>query len=269
VAAEIATPLALDRLRRIHHAYVASGYDYLDHSTKLIKDEWDVDPKSSKYVALAQANRFVTRLPSGEISRRQVFQAFDDAIAKIEKMRAVNPQLLFNDALVAVMAWGFQPGSYGPWRTNEMLSSNNAKNLLREVYGVLHSPNGGPVEGYRRLTRKLDRMGPAFGTKFLYFASPEENRAPILDSVVANWLWRHGIRGSKSEWINPLPWKSGNYQRYIWFCDEVAADLRIQDRGLIEYLMFVDARYSDYLEAERTHPWWLTRSITNGWSATG
>jgi hypothetical protein len=52
---------------------------------------------------------------------------------------------------------------------------------------------GGPVKAYAFLgdngVPRLARLGPAFGTKFLYFCSPASGRpALILDRLVAAWL---------------------------------------------------------------------------------
>jgi hypothetical protein len=142
---------------------------------------------------------------------------------------------------------------------------DDALTILLEVFDELKSDSGKPIDAYKKLSGKITRLGPAFGTKFLYFASSEADRAPILDAVVANWLWKYGVRDSKGKWLSAVPWKSTNYQRYLDFCDEACRELQVTDRGLIEYLMFIDAQYSDYLELGKRQPGWVTKVNRPGW----
>jgi len=58
------------------------------------------------------------------------------------------------------------------------------------------------------------------------------------------------------------------YERYVQFCAEICELLDIDDRGLVEYLMFVDAQYSDYLELWKAQPLWITSAAPLGWHAS-
>jgi hypothetical protein len=53
-------------------------------------------------------------------------------------------------------------------------------------------------------------LGPAFGTKFLYFCSPPGRGALILDRMVANWL-----RTQTGLSLNQVRWSSQTYARYL------------------------------------------------------
>jgi hypothetical protein len=74
---------------------------------------------------------------------------------------------------------------------------------------------GGPVQAYARSgdhgAGRLAGLGPAFGTKFLYFCSGPGNRpALILDRLVAQWL-----RGNIHITINEVRWSVATYTRYL------------------------------------------------------
>lgn len=254
--------VAFERLHALYSAYLASGFDYLDHSTPFEREEWCGESIAENYEKVHLAKGFVDRIDGNQISRRDVFSAVD----KVGVPQALHPDIVVRQAFVAIMAWGFRPRSYGPWRTNEMLSSKEIVRTMGLAHSALHDAAGGPTVAYRRIQKKVNRLGPAFGTKVLYFLSPTLNRAPIFDSVVANWLWRYGIRDAKGKWLSPIQWKVQTYERYVEFVSYAAEDLDIDDRGLVEYLMFVDARHSDHLAAGHDHPNWLTESGLGGWA---
>ena len=89
-------------------------------------------------------------------------------------------------AFLTVMAWGYGQVGYGPFR------------VRRPFLG----DNGVP---------RLARLGPAFGTKFLYFCSPAGSRpALILDRLVAAWL-----RENADLSLNEVRWSVWTYERYL------------------------------------------------------
>ena len=261
---------ALERLKVLHAGLKPFPGEYENQSTGLNPSEWSGENAEKKYPKVFVHSGFVTSIASNEkISRADVFSAFDlvsQESSQVARMKALG------EAFVAAMAWGFRPNSYGPFRTNEMLKNisgetqrRDARTILLEVFDELKSGSGKPIDAYVKLSRKITGLGPAFGTKFLYFASREDDRAPILDAVVANWLWKYGVRDSKGKWLSAVPWKRANYQRYLEFCDAACLQLSVTDRGLIEYLMFIDAQYSDYLELGKRQPVWVTRVNRPGW----
>jgi hypothetical protein len=97
------------------------------------------------------------------------------------------------------MAWGYGRVGYGPYRVHRVLETTlDAGSILQSAAGELGS--GGPVRAYVLLgehgAARLPGLGPAFGTKFLYFCSPSgASPALILDRLVADWLREHaGLR---------------------------------------------------------------------------
>ena len=270
---ELLPAKALERLKVLHAGLKPFPGEYENQSTDLKPTEWSGENAEKKYPKVFQLSGFVTSIASNEkISRADVFNAFDS----VRKGRSPEERVkAMGEAFVAAMAWGFRPNSYGPFRTNEMLENSkpnqerdDALTILLEIFDELKSESGRPIDAYKKLSGKITRLGPAFGTKFLYFASSEDDRAPILDAVVANWLWKYGVRDSKGKWLSAVPWKSTNYQRYLDFCDDACLQLQVTDRGLIEYLMFIDAQYSDYIELGTRQPAWVTKVNRPGWPET-
>lgn len=247
---KVATDASVERLKINFKCYVDSKSDYLEHWMNLNETEW-----SNKFPHIEENNGALVRMRTQRVSRRQVFDVFAD----VDYQRAT-----LTEAFVAAMAWGFKPNSYGPFRTSVMLSKPRHGRTVQEV---LESAAGisNPLDAYKALSNSLERLGPAFGTKFLYFTSTSDNRAPIFDAVVAKWLWRYGVRNSKGNWMSPVGWNPNTYGRYVEFCSEVCEQLGTDDRGLIEYLMFVDAQYSDYLEQGKAQPLWVASATPIGW----
>ena len=254
--------VAFERLHALYSAYLASGFDYLDHSTPFDREEWYDVSNAEGHEMLRLGIGYVHRIGRDQISRRQVFSAVEN----VGVPQALHRDAVLWQAFVAIMVWNFRPGSYGPWLADEMLSTEEMRRSMRSAREALNDVAGGPTVAYRRIARKINRLGPAFGTKVLYFLSPVGNRAPIFDSVVANWMWRYGVCGASGKSLSPVQWSVKTYGYYVDFVTQAALDLDIGDRGLVEYLMFVDARHSDHLAAGHDHPNWLTESGLGGWS---
>jgi hypothetical protein len=87
--------------------------------------------------------------------------------------------------------------------------------------------SGGPAAAYARLgdhgIAALPGLGPAFGTKFLYFCSPPGDRtALILDRLVAEWL-----RGNAGLRLNEVRWSAQAYQHYLTTMSDWASEAAI------------------------------------------
>jgi hypothetical protein len=117
-------------------------------------------------------------------------------------------------AFLAVMAWGYGRVGYGPFRVQRMLdAAPDAGVWLQTAAGELSE--GDPAAAYRVLgdhgMSRLPGLGPAFGTKFLYFCSPAgEHPALILDRLVAAWL-----RENTSLAVAEGRWSPRTYERYL------------------------------------------------------
>lgn len=126
---------------------------------------------------------------------------------------------------LVAMIWGYGSTGYGPWRVEQMFGSiSDPATALHRVACVLFEQ--GPEEAYSILAgeSRMSKLGPAFGTKFLYFCrQPESGRnALILDRLVADWLAQNSdIR------INPVPWSRRTYARYLERMHEWAERLSV------------------------------------------
>lgn len=128
---------------------------------------------------------------SGKISRLDVFDV----------ARQSHSSGKWRPLLIASYIWGQGPNGYGPHRLRQILASaprggSDVDVCLRDAVAVMQS--GHAVDGYRRLRGAVPGLGPAFFTKFLYFAAAAsgacgasiqlESHKPaplILDAVVA------------------------------------------------------------------------------------
>jgi hypothetical protein len=95
---------------------------------------------------------------------------------------------------------------------------------------------GGPA-AFKLLARtRLNGLGVAFATKYLFFCSLDHAAPPalILDSQVRGWL------ASNLGWRLSLAWNVRDYEEYVQAVVEWAGELRIEP-GEVEALIFTDA----------------------------
>lgn len=173
-------------------------------------------PRQHWIVAFPSHGATFTALPN-HLDRSAVRQACVHAAAS-----PVDAERSF----LAVMAWGYGRVGYGPFRVRRVLDAvPNAGVQLQAAAGA--AAEGRPVEAYTHLgdrgTARLPYLGPAFGTKFLYFCSSTGRRpALILDRLVARWL-----RENVGLVFNEVRWSVSTYARYletmVGWADELAA----------------------------------------------
>lgn len=116
-------------------------------------------------------------------------------------------------AFVIVMAWGYGTVGYGRWRTARILQTNaRAPDQLVVVAQRLAERGALDAFGLLGGDCRLWGLGPAFGTKYLYFC-PQSAAGPqalILDQLVARWLAR-----CVDESFNAGSWSPRTYRRYL------------------------------------------------------
>lgn len=156
------------------------------------------------------------------------------------------------EAFLAVMAWAYGDVGYGRFRTARVFGSrpDAALRLQAVARAVVQE---GAAAGYRALatTSRLGGLGPAFGTKLLYFwqAPDARPRALILDAFLSRWLDREaGLR------IDSVQWSVAAYRRYLAQMHEWADELGIAPDDL-EMCIFRE-------EASRRGSQWGTRTIS-------
>lgn len=158
-----------------------------------------------------------------------------DVLAQVENSRldVEDTEWLF----LAVMAWGFGRVGYGVWRTSTMLDGiPDAPVRLLKVREILRLSDA--ISGYESLCGicRIPNLGPAFGTKYLYFlGSSDPVEAPlILDKLVASWLNRNTDVS-----INSSVWSVSTYRHYLFKMRSWAAALHVSPVDL-ESCIFQD-----------------------------
>jgi hypothetical protein len=151
-------------------------------------------------------------------SRTATFIALPDRLDRTAVRRAcVNAAVSPADAeraFLAVMAWGYGRTGYGPFRVRRVLATASAVGAQLQA-AASTAARGQPVEAYRCLgghgKARLPYLGPAFGSKFLYFCSSiGPQPALILDRLVARWL-----RQNVDLAFNQVRWSVSTYARYL------------------------------------------------------
>jgi hypothetical protein len=133
------------------------------------------------------------------------------------------------------MCWGYGTTGYGPYRTARVLEDSEAPAKLahaRELTGT-----EGPIASYRFLATegRIAGLGPAFGTKYLYFTDEERAGSLILDRIMADsFLELSGIR------IDPVKWNVKDYGGYLAMMALWGEALGVEAE-VLERLVFVAA----------------------------
>jgi hypothetical protein len=138
-----------------------------------------------------------------------------------------------------VMIWGYGVVGYGSFRTKKMFGSSDFLAKVEESYRL--SRSGHFLDAYRFLSKnRIEWLGPAFATKWISFASPTSNPAPIYDSFVSKWFGHvvPDVFGPISS--SSLPWNLKTYATYVNWMQEQAGLLNV-NIGDLELLIFQDA----------------------------
>jgi len=122
-------------------------------------------------------------------------------------------------AFLLAMVWGYGPVGYGPFRTMRILEAPHASERLLEVAHVAQTEGGLAAFQHVATKRKSDSsylkfLGPAFGTKFLYFVTAPiaaVETGPVMDAVVARWF-RKNVPGAG---ISVSGWDGESYTSYL------------------------------------------------------
>ena len=106
-------------------------------------------------------------------------------------------------------------------RTARVLAADDAMAAYRELGG----------------RSRVFKVGPAFGTKFLFFCQDPSapRRALIFDKNVADWL-----RGRAGLDLNPVPWSPKTYETYLGQIHRWADALDVEPE-VVELVMFCEA----------------------------
>ncbi|TWV34205.1 hypothetical protein FRZ03_28995 [Streptomyces misionensis] len=148
------------------------------------------------------------------------------------------------EAFVASQVWGYGRRGYGPGRTRTVLDHSSDGQVFTCAVSLLRRE--GAVVAYEKLNR-VHRLGPAFLTKFLYFAGlvlPEAKGLPplILDVRLARVLRRHATHvghDAGHDWAAPIAariwrdggWTSHRYDVYLQWMHAINGQLTAAVNG--------------------------------------
>jgi hypothetical protein len=156
--------------------------------------------------------RWLAKFPESEGLLTSLPERLDRATVRARCSGAASSPAAAWQAFLVVMVWGYGAVGYGPWRTARVLAATGeAQERLANVAQYL--AERGALDAYRLLAGdcRLRWLGPAFGTKYLYFCPQGPGpQALILDRLVARWL-TNNVHIS----FNPGPWSSTTYRRYL------------------------------------------------------
>lgn len=208
------------------------------HKLQLITDGWRLAGSPAQPPIEWPRERWITAFPHYTEALRALPALIDRQIVREKCQQAAADANSAQWAFIVVMAWGYgKQVGYGPWRTHRVLSqTTSAAERLATVAQTLVDDDA--VAAYGRLAHEGDcnlrGLGPAFGTKYLYFCQPigRETTALILDSLVAQWL-----RQETELHLNPLRWSVATYRKYLEKMHEWAFVLKCKPDDL-EYCIF-------------------------------
>jgi hypothetical protein len=234
------TPLALSEA---HEKWTAGN------SPEQLPMSWNLD----KWIKCFPEHReFLTELNSKALNRAEVARLGEEVTSEKEAIK------LF----LASMIWGFGNAGYGPFRTRRILDTHSAGAKLLEIAQIANEDGG--LAAFKHVANKradcgyLKYLGPAFGTKYIYFAQmakQPKKATPVMDAVIRRWFAAN-IPGMR---LNLSTWDLASYEKYIQHLTHWAValspgnPLRLDQ---IEYLIFAGQRTNwpspTELEAELT-----------------
>ena len=151
--------------------------------------------------------------------------SLDRDVVRRVAARAAEDPLEAEFAFLVVKAWGEGDNGYGPFRARESLEvTRESEARLVAVAQALIAR--GAVAAYERLSDRGDcrifSLGPAFGTKFLYFCQPigQRPQALIHDKNVPDWL-----RDNAGLNLQSASWSERRYRAYLAQMHSWAEDL--------------------------------------------
>lgn len=108
-------------------------------------------------------------------------------------------------------------------------------------YSYQLSQSEQPLDAYKYLSKnRIEMLGPAFATKWISFASPRSNPAPIYDSFISKWFQHFAADAFTPVPISSLLWNLKTYSTYLSWMQGQANLLKVNTDDL-ELLIFQDA----------------------------
>jgi hypothetical protein len=198
----------------------------MPNSVRRVVHEWLEAGRPAQPPITWPRDRWLADFPANATALARLPDRLDRATVRAVGADAAKSPERAVDAFLTVMAWGYGDSvGYGRFRTGRILEPHDAPARLQAVARCVVYENA--IAGYRALatTSRLAGLGPAFGTKLLYFWQPADARprALIFDAFVAGWLEREaGLR------MDAVQWSVAAYGRYLSKMHEWAVGLGIE-----------------------------------------
>lgn len=201
-------------------------------------EEWDARGRPAQAAAAWQRERWLAAIPR----QTRVLEALPDrldrsTVRQLVLERPLTASGMF-DAMIIVYAWGWSMTSVGVTRAQTAIGAG-----IRPLGSALLAARDAvwtrdPRAGYAALAgpHRVTGLGPSFGSKFLYFVSPEGRRALILDQLLAAWLDRETALS-----LNADRWSIRTYTKYLTTMQVWSSLLGISDHQLEEILFTEEA----------------------------
>ncbi|MGP5725410.1 8-oxoguanine DNA glycosylase OGG fold protein [Arthrobacter rhombi] len=167
----------------------------------------------------------------------------------VQHIGRINNETEAVEAFLLAMLWGYGPVGYGAFRTRRILDEPGAYQALLEVAQTAQTEGG--LEAFNLICARRDQnrgylkwLGPAFGTKFLYFATAAvapQQATPVMDAVVRRWFAKH----APDHQLIVDVWHQPSYKVFLdcleaWSSELTAFSGETVTKDEVEYLIFAD-----------------------------
>ncbi|MDZ4177624.1 MAG: hypothetical protein U1E29_00080 [Coriobacteriia bacterium] len=196
---------------------------------------WHPNTWLRRFPSTSPAARYMGELEGNSLNRDQILEI----ARQLPALSGAERTNLLERTFLLSQIWGFGTVGYGAYRTSKAMDAAQFPAALEHVYDLL--AESGPAAAYDSMRpgapNHLAGLGPAFATKFLYFAGynsapPKGAPSLILDSLVGAALHlgepsvfgprtgRFWDRGAYSMYVTAARWIMGNSTRYALHPDD-------------------------------------------------
>jgi hypothetical protein len=121
------------------------------------------------------------------------------------------------ERFLGVMIWGYGILGYGSYRVSKMIHFSDTRKILRTATNF--AQDGRPKDAYFHLMKnRIPILGPSYSSKYISFCTPRKYSAPILDSLILEWIQKYAPNDFTGFNLNKMNW---NHNLYSHFCDWV------------------------------------------------
>ena len=202
----------------------------------LVKKEFEPQPAMEVLGVLPE---WIERFPREAVFLRKYSENLDRNTVK--KVCGLKSKSTLRQKFLLVMLWGYGPYAVGATRTLNITNQPNFEEKICRAYKLAGS--GRHIDAIATLAiDPIKGLGPAYGTKFVFFASPwRKVCAPIYDKRVRDWLTVNAKSDFKASNLRKLQWDTNNYVKWSdWLLNQsIKLNTNWWD---LEYLIFQDAK---------------------------